>query len=52
MGWDYRADENGRLEILVGRWDTLGKGGKEVLLVAEGFEPNEPLQVEVFAKEE
>jgi len=53
MGWDYFADEDGCVEIEVRRWYNQqppnGKGPLEVTVVASGFEPNEPVCVEVLA---
>ncbi len=55
MSWDYRVDKNGNLEVIVSRWYNSphpeGKGEKMVALLATGFEPNEPVQVEVLARD-
>ena len=55
MSFDYKVDEKGNLEIIVSRWycspPPKGKGIKEIRLLATGFEPNEPVQVEVLGEE-
>lgn len=52
MSWDYVVDKNGNLEVIVSRWysDRLPK--KEIYLCASGFEPYEPVQVEVCGEDE
>lgn len=56
MGWDCKVDKNGRLEIIVSRWynqpPPKGRGEKIVWLCAEGFEPHEPVQVEICGDQE
>lgn len=49
MSWDYVCDQDGCLEILVSRWYNK-TGKKESLVSASGFEPYEPVQLEVFGK--
>lgn len=51
MSWDYKCNENGELEIIVSRWYNRG-GNYRVTLMARGFEPNEPVQVEVLGGDE
>jgi len=56
MSWDYRVDADGRLEIIISRWycqrPPEGKGERVIRLWADGFEPNEPVQVEICGEEE
>ena len=55
MSWDYRVDKDGKLEIIVSRWynqaPPKGKGERIIHLEVDGFEPNEPVQVEVCGEE-
>lgn len=52
MGAFGRADENGKVEIIVLRWDNLNKPAKEVRLVADGFEPHELIDIDTSLIEE
>ena len=51
MGWDYRVDKEGKLEIIISRWYNQ-KDKRVVTLIADGFEPNEPVQVEICGAED
>ena len=51
MSWDFRVDKNGKLEVIVSRWNN-SKGERVMRMWAEGFEPNEPVQVEIVGAEE
>jgi hypothetical protein len=51
MSWDYVVDEKGNLEIIVSRWYNESRK-REVRLLATGFEPYEPVQVEVCGEDE
>lgn len=46
MSWDYVVDKDGCLEIIVSRWYNK-TGNRREVLQACGFEPYEPVQVEV-----
>lgn len=51
MSWNYVVDKDGNLEIIVTRW--YGQiGQKESHLIASGFIPFEPVQVEVYGEDE
>lgn len=56
MSWDYRVDEDGSLEIIVSRWYNTpppnGNGRRVIRFYADGFEPNEPISVEVIGSED
>lgn len=51
MSWDYVCDENGSLEIIVSRWYNA-KGERREIVIASGFEPYEPVSVEVCGEDE
>lgn len=51
MSWDYVVDKDGNLGIIVSRWYNE-KGNREVRLIATGFQPYEPVQVEVCGEDE
>ena len=51
MSWDYVCDETGGLVIIVTRWYNL-EGNREERLIATGFEPYEPVSVEVIGAED
>lgn len=51
MSWDSVVDKNGHLEIIITRWYNKGCA-REVRLNATGFEPYEPVQVEICSEDE
>jgi len=51
MSWDYVVGKDGCLEIIVSRWYNRG-GNKRETLIASGFEPYEPVQVEVCGEDD
>ena len=51
MSWDYVVDRNGNLEIIVSRWYNK-TSPKEVRLIASGFIPFEPVQIDVYGEDE
>ena len=51
MSWDYVVDKNGCLEIIVGRYYNMDSKRK-VTLHASGFQPYEPVSVEVCGEAE
>ena len=55
MSWDYKVDKDGKLEIIVSRWYNApppkGLGSKVITVYAEGFEPNEPVQVDILGED-
>ena len=51
MSYDYVCDEEGRLEIIVSRYYNR-TGDRREIVYAYGFEPYEPVSVEVCGEEE
>lgn len=52
MSWDYVTDEHGNLEIIVTRWYSDRLPQRRVSVVANGFMPFEPVQIEVISQDD
>jgi len=51
MSWHYVCDRDGCLQILVSRFYNR-TGNKEEILTASGFEPYEPVDVDICSENE
>ena len=50
MSWNYVCDKSGSLEIIVSRWYNH-EGDKRECFVAVGFEPYEPVEVDILTED-
>ena len=51
MSYDYITDDCGRLEIIVNRWYNK-YGNRSITVYADGFEPYEPVSLEVIGEDD
>ena len=52
MSWDYVVDEHGNLEIIISRRYNDRLPQKRVSVVANGFMPFEPVQVDIISQDD